>query len=97
MTDTNKQQESRVYKTADIVLAAALIEKGMQVKDVEPIAEKKKHDIYRFVFEDTDERHSFILTFTSKGFLVEPISFMNNIRNLKQLIKEKKRLTDESA
>lgn len=82
--------EKRLYKTADITLAASLVFKGMKVLGVEEIPEKKRHEIYRFILEDTDERTSYVLEYTSNGLFVEPKAFMNNIRTLKQMIKDQK-------
>lgn len=82
--------EKRLYKTADITLAASLIFKGMKVVGVEEIPEKKRHEIYRFILEDCDERSKWVLDYTSNGLLVEPKAFMANVRGLKQMIKDHK-------
>ena len=87
----------RVYKTADIVMAATLIELGMKVVRVEQIPEKSRHEIYKFVFADVPERDRYISDFTSKNIKVEPQAFAQNIRNLKQMIKEDKQSQQDGS
>lgn len=82
--------EKRVYKTADMWLAATLMIKGMKVIGVEVIPEKKRHEIYRFIFEDIDTRSAIVLEYTGGGCLVEPKTLGMNVRSLKQMIKDQR-------
>lgn len=88
--------ETKTYKTADIGLAATLICHKVSLIGLEPLTDRKRQDICRFCFEDSDERKQITLDFTAGTVLVNPTALLTNVRNLKQLIKEK-RLETEGA
>lgn len=81
--------EQKSYKTADIALAAIFLQNQIPLQDVEQIPEKRKHEIYRFVFEDTDLVRSLVKQYISNTILVEPKQYLSNIRLIKQQIKDK--------
>ena len=85
MAEETKKQ--RVYKTSSIVLAATLVHEKMELITLEPI-NKRGHDLFYFVFSDSDRRVQLVTQFTNNDLKVVPSTFMELVRQLKQRTKE---------
>ncbi|GAQ26037.1 DUF5659 domain-containing protein [Tepidanaerobacter syntrophicus] len=70
----------REYRTKSINIATVLLTQGVKLKRVEGDREKY------FVFEDTEDRPKIIQDFINKELKVNINDFLNNQKNLKNLI-----------
>ena len=70
------------YKTSDLALSAALISYNFKLESME----KEKSGRFYFIFNKTNELETFIQEFWLKKLYIEPISYYQNIKFLKNTI-----------
>ncbi len=73
----------KIFSTADIALSAVL-----KIKEFKLTRINRDSGKTFFVFEDKPDRSDLVMRFVNREMLVEPIRFMEEIRNLKSLTRQ---------
>ncbi|MGB8658570.1 MAG: DUF5659 domain-containing protein [Candidatus Zixiibacteriota bacterium] len=73
----------RIFVTPDIALSAVL-----KIEDFKLIRINRDSGKTFFVFEDKPDRSEVVMRFVNREILVEPLRFMEEIRNLKSLTRQ---------
>lgn len=77
--------KAETYATSDIALAAYFISKGYKIVDVDTATRGRSW----FVVEETEHRIADMFAFFNRKASVEPVAFLENLKNLKAMATSK--------
>ncbi|MCJ7459872.1 MAG: DUF5659 domain-containing protein [candidate division Zixibacteria bacterium] len=76
-------KDKKIFSTSELALSAFLILNRFELSDIE----KDREGRATFHLNDKPERPELVLKYFGKDTTVEPLSFLEEIRNLKALTK----------
>ena len=79
-----RRNQPKTYKVVDLRIATFLKLKGFRLLRID----KEGNGRGAFIFEDEPERNNLILSFVNKKELCEPVGFLDELKNLKAMVRE---------